>query len=243
MTESGDWTTNVRWGFSGMALTNHDSPPRFTTGTQNIGEKMKKSKPYVITLACVVSAFVATQRAGATQFIILRGTIGFSSAPDIPVGHVTQIDDVTTVTFDTTMLSVFVTQDYAGAAGQAVNFAPISWSGSGASAVIISSNAPEWSFTIGTKTYSFDLLHLTSASFQGGKHNFLALSGDGLASITGFGKTPAFFSLRGTGQGSAFIVLHASDTATVPDGESGLALFGSALIAVAGWRRALRGSP
>ena len=205
---------------------------------------MRKSKTYVIALACVVSAFVATQRAGATQFLIIRGTISFTSSPDIPVGHVTQIDDITTVTFDTTMLSVFVTKDYAGAAGQAVNFAPISWSGSGASAVLISSNTPEWSFTIDTKTYSFDLLHLTSASFHGGKHNSLGLSGDGLASITGFGKTPASFSLRGTGQGSAFIIFHASDTATsIPDGESGLALFGSALIALTGFRRALRGSP
>jgi len=198
---------------------------------------MKNIKILAI-LASITIALLATPQARATQ---ISGTIGFTSAPHLTGGHIAQSGGTTTVTFNNPMHVDFSTDDYTGTIGSAVNFNPISWTGTGASAVLTSSNSPEWSFTIGLTTYSFDLTHLTSASFGAGNPNAVALSGEGLAKITGFDDTFATFSLQGTGKGLTFTILQASNTAVpnVPDSGSALALLGLGLIAIEGMRRKL----
>src|SRR5438105_3957079 len=200
-------------------------------------ETMKKLNILTI-IASITLAIAATPQARATQ---INGTIGFNSALHLTGGHVGQSGGTTTVTFNNPMQVDFSTDDYTGTVGSAVDFNSISWTGSGASAVLTSSNSPEWSFNIGLTTYSFDLTHLTSASFGPGNPNALALSGEGVAKITGFEDTFATFSLQGTGKGLTFTILQASNTAVpnVPDSGSALALLGLGLIAIEGMRRKL----
>jgi hypothetical protein len=197
-------------------------------------EKLKITLSIVFTIA----ALAAVPPARATQ---ISGTIGFTSAPRLTGGHVGQSGGTTTVTFNNPMHVDFGTDDYTGTTGSAVNFNPISWTGTGASAVLTSSNSPEWSFTIGLTTYSFDLTHLSSASFGAGNPNALALSGEGLAKITGFDNTFATFSLQGTGKGLTFTILQASNTAvpSVPDNGSALVLLGLGLVAIEALRTKL----
>jgi hypothetical protein len=189
-------------------------------------------------IVSITLGVAATPQARATQ---ISGTIGFSSAPHLTGGHVGQSGGTTTVTFNNPMQVDFATDDYTGTVGSAVNFNPISWTGSGASAVLTSSNSPEWSFNIGLTTYSFDLTHLTSASFGPGNPNALALSGEGVAKITGFEDTFATFSLQGTGKGLTFTILQASNTAVpnVPDSGSALVLLGLGLVAIEALRTKL----
>jgi len=192
----------------------------------------------IVLVALTVVALVASPRARAAQ---ITGTIGFTSAPNLTGGHVTHGGGTTTVTFNNPMHVDFGTDDYSTTSGSAVDFNPISWTGSDTSAVLTSSNSPEWSFVIGAITYSFDLTHLISASFHAGHPNALSLSGEGLAKITGFENTFATFSLQGTGKGLTFTIIQASNTAvpSVPDGGSTLTLLGLGLVAAEALRRKL----
>jgi hypothetical protein len=198
---------------------------------------MKKLN-FIVFVAFTIVALVASPQARAAQ---ITGTIGFTSAPHLTGGHVAQGGGTTTVTFNNPLHVDFGTDDYFTTPGSAVNFNPISWTGSGGSAVLTSSNSPEWSFNIGLITYSFDLTQLTSASFGPGNPNALSLSGEGLAKITGFENTFATFSLQGTGKGLTFTIIQASNTAvpSVPDTGSALALLGLGLVVLEGLRRKL----
>jgi len=203
--------------------------------TKKVGN-MKRLKTAVAAVFTVL-AIVASPHARATP---INGTIGFTSAPSLTAGQVTQSGGITTVTFDNPIRVDFGTGNYMATVGSAVDFHPISWSGSGGSAVLTSSNNPEWSFTIGAITYSFDLPHLMSASFQPGSPTSLSLSGDGLVKITGFEDTFATFALQGTGERFTFTILQASNTAIpTPDDGSAVALLGFGLVMVEGLRRKL----
>lgn len=191
-----------------------------------------------IAAATVVGLGFAAPYAKATQ---ISGTIGFTSAPNSSGGSITQSGGNTTVTFNNPMHVNFGSDDYTGVVTvpeQTVNFAPITFNSSG---TLVSSNTPEWSFTIGATTYSFDLTNLVSASFTTGSPNMLALTGEGTAHITGFEDTFATFALQGTGKGFSFTILQASNTAVphVPEGGSAVALLGLGLVAVEGLRRKL----
>jgi hypothetical protein len=87
-------------------------------------EKLKITLSIVFTIA----ALAAVPPARATQ---ISGTIGFTSAPHLTGGHVGQSGGTTTVTFNNPMHVDFGTDDYTGTTGSAVNFNPISWTGTG----------------------------------------------------------------------------------------------------------------
>lgn len=185
----------------------------------------------------VLGLAIVAPHAKATQ---INGTIGFSSAPNSIGGHFSKSGGTTTVSFNNPMHVDFGNDDYAGTVGQAVNFATFSFTGSGTSATLTAPKTPEWTFTIGAKTYSFDFLNLESASVHSGTPNAIALMGDGMVQITGRQDTFATFALEGTGKRLTFDIIQSSNTAVpsnVPEGGSAWVLLGLGLIVVEGLRR------
>jgi hypothetical protein len=163
----------------------------------------------------------------------ISGTIDFTTAPNLAGGFVTGGGGTTTVHFNNPLHVDFATGDYSSTVGQPVNFNSIAWTGSGTSSMLTSSNSPEWAFTIGATTYSFDLLSLESTSFA---QAALDITGHGRAHITGFADTFGTFSFHGTGH--EFIVSMVV-AAAAPEGGSAIALLGVGLFAVEGLRRRL----
>lgn len=203
---------------------------------------MKISKSMLAVLATgVLSCGFLSQQAQAVQ---IDGTVGFTSAPNMSGGSASRMGGTTSIHFNNPMFVDFGTDNYSGTIGQPVKFTDFSFTGSGTSAALSSGAVvPEWTFTAGATTYSFDLLSLTSGTFTKGNPNALSLQGMGIAHITGFEDTNASFSLQGTGKGFTFTILQASTTATpssVPDGGSAVALLGFAMAAVEGLRRKIR---
>ena len=93
---------------------------------------------------------------------------------------------------------------------------------------------PQWTFTFGGVTYSFDLTVLTSAFSSGGS---ISESGTGIAHIDGQSAF-ATWSLDGTGRNFHFTA--SVHTTAIPDGGSAVALLGLALAGVEVLRRKLR---
>jgi hypothetical protein len=194
---------------------------------------MKTSK---ILLAITAATVLGLGAAQATQ---INGTVGFTSAANTTGGtFVPALGGGGTVNFNNPLHVDFGTDDYATVpVGTDVNFTSITFNSSG---TLTSTNVPEWTFTVGLTTYSFDLLSLSTASFHSGNPNALALMGEGTVHITGFDDTFATFALQGTGKGFTFTILQASNTAVpTPEGGSALALLGLGLVAVEGLRRKL----
>jgi protein with PEP-CTERM/exosortase system signal len=101
--------------------------------------------------------------------------------------------------------------------------------------------SPQWTFTIGTTTYSFNLEALTSAStiISHGLKS-IAETGTGTAFITGQGSSTAVWSLSGViGAGFTFNAQTAA-AGNTPDGGSAVALLGIALAGIEGVRRVIR---
>lgn len=96
--------------------------------------------------------------------------------------------------------------------------------------------SPFWTFTVGPVVYSFAITSVTSNSLFG---PFRLLSGSGIASISGgtYDPTQGTWTLSTNGSGST--TLGFSSSATVPDGGTTAALFGSALLALWVVRRRL----
>jgi len=204
---------------------------------------MKLSK---IALGAVVAGIVAgAALLPQAQAVGINGTISFTGGS----GSVSQGGGNTTVDF--LFGDLFTVNsglgDYSGAVGGTATFTDIIYSGTGPGAVLVSSNSPEWTFTIGGLTYSYNLTALTSAAFTDGPTSSLTINGTGVATITGgstnFQPTLASFSLQGTGNSVNFVIFQASDTAVgqvVPEGGSAIALLGLALAGVEGMRRKFR---
>jgi hypothetical protein len=195
---------------------------------------MKTSKILLAILAATVLGLGAVQ---ATQ---IDGTVGFTSAANASGGTFTPDGSGGgTVTFNNPLHVNFGTGDYATVpVGTDATFAPITFDSAGH--LVGGGNIPEWTFTVGSTLYSFDLLSLQSASFESGNPNALAMMGQGTVHITGFDDTFATFAVQGTGKGFTFTILQASNTAVpTPEGGSALALLGLGLIAVEGLRRKL----
>ena len=195
---------------------------------------MKTSK---IMLAIVAATALGLGAAQATQ---ITGTIGFTSAPNPSGGFIVNNGGGNfTLNFNNPLHVNFGTDDYSGVPVPTdVNFAAITFqNGVG----LTSPNVPEWTFTVGTTTYSFDLLSLMTATFVNGNVSGITLMGDGVAHITGFDDTKAIFALEATGTHLSFAILQPSNTAVpgVPDSGSALALLGIGLVAVEGLRRKL----
>jgi hypothetical protein len=164
------------------------------------------------------------------------GSIGFDGT-----GSGSTIAGTSTLTFGNPMTVGARIGDYAGVTQpQTVVFAPISWTGSGLTAVLTSVNSPEWTFTQAGTTYSFSLLSLQDATMSQGA---VSLSGSGISTISGVinrDATFATFSAQGTGNGFTFQIVQASNTSVgqaVPDGGSTVALLGLAIMGLAVVRR------
>ena len=173
--------------------------------------------------------------AQATQ---INGTIGFTSAANATGGSLVNNGGGSfTLNYSNPMTVNFGNGDYTGTVGATTNFASITFTNGGG---LTSPNVPEWTFAVGGKTYSFDLLKLSTATFQPGNISALTLMGDGVAHITGFEDTHANFALEATGHHLTFDILQPSNTAApAPDGGSTLALLGIGLVTVEALRRKL----
>ena len=109
--------------------------------------------------------------------------------------------------------------------------------GDGIAAMLTAPDMPAWTFTIGATTYSFDLLALTNGHVLPGS---MAISGTGIAHITGFDPTPATFALQGAGNNFNF-TLSSSTTATIPEGSTMVLLvLGLVLVGIVTFRPKLR---
>jgi hypothetical protein len=118
----------------------------------------------------------------------------------------------------------------------AATFNDFTFIGDGTAAMLTAPDMPAWTFTIGTTTYSFDLLALTNGHVLPGS---MAISGTGIAHITGFDPTPATFALQGAGTGFSF-TLSSSTTATIPEGSTTVLLvLGLVLVGIVTFRQKL----
>lgn len=101
---------------------------------------------------------------------------------------------------------------------------------------------PLWTFSIGATTYSFKLSALSVARPVVASTQFLNISGQGVASITGYDNTPATFAFSSTqnvGSSSvstSFTLSSTAITSTVPE-PGALSFLGVVLLGLVGWRR------
>ena len=181
---------------------------------------------------------VAAGFALSAQATFINGNIGFTSAPNPSGGFlVNNGGGKFTLNFNNPMHVDFGDGNYTGTVGSTTNFASIAFTNGGG---LTSTNVPQWSFSVGLTTYSFDLLSLSQANFHNGSTSSITLMGEGMAHITGFQDTTANFALEATGHHLTFDILQPSNTASpAPDGGSTVALLGIALVAVQALRRKL----
>jgi len=199
------------------------------------GKNMKITKHLITGLVGMIVAAGFALSAQATQ---INGTIGFTSAANPTGGSLVNNGGGSfTLNFSNPMTVNFGNNDYTGTVGATTNFASITFINGGG---LTTPNVPEWTFAVGGKTYSFDLLKLSTATFQPGNISALTLMGEGKAHITGLEDTTANFALEATGNRLVFSILQPSTTAApAPDGGSTLALLGIGLVAVQALRRKL----
>jgi len=167
----------------------------------------------------------------------ITGTVDFTGTAGI---NGTGPLDATTFSSFTGTTVRFGTGAYSGTAGTPASFQPLTF------------NPPTpldhaWSFTIGSITYSFDLVTLVK-DFQGQPLDGpglgdIRVSGTGIAHITGYEDTPGSFVLHASG-GLSDLEMAFGATAVglppgVPDSGSTLVLVGAALGGVASLRRRL----
>ena len=191
---------------------------------------------FVKLFACAVASLGI---AGPLQAGQVTGTLDFLAA-----GSVSTVGDTTTVSFFNPAGAIGLTGDYAGLWSTSVTLAPFSFTGSGTSAVLTGPVNPEWTFTIGGVTYSFDLTSLLSATAtpaSGWTPASFAVSGLGTANITGEDSSQASWTLSGTGRSLSFTFDVGTTTAVrgVPDGGTTAILLGAAFSVLALVRRKL----
>jgi len=115
-------------------------------------------------------------------------------------------------------------------------FSDFTFTGDGTAVMLDFPHMPEWTFTLGNTIYSFDLLALTSGHVTSGA---MAISGTGIAHITGFDATPATFALQGAGTNFNF-TLSSSTTATIPEGSTTVLLaLGLVVVGIVTFRQKL----
>ena len=122
---------------------------------------------------------------------------------------VSQDGDISTVTFTSPMTVFLTTGDYSSIPnGTSTSFAPVSWTGSGSSAVLASNNTPEWTIVLAGTTYQFSIVSLSSAIAIAAQ-NAVSVTGLGIATISGaINREPTYlnFSLQAK-DNEAFFVL------------------------------------
>jgi hypothetical protein len=179
-----------------------------------------------IILAILATAFVTAQAYAFTGTIAFDGSMTQSTKKGVTTNHFT---------------NPFVTQSgntgaYAGVpGGVSTTMTDFSFTGNNTPSPFLTAPVtPQWTFTFGGVTYSFDLNVLTSAFSTRGS---IAESGTGIAHIDGQTST-ATWSLDGTGHNFNFsATVH---TTATPDGGAAVALLGIALTGIEVLRRKLR---
>ena len=155
---------------------------------------------------CLAAVMLATATTQHAQEIPITGGAFF-----IGSGSGMQSGGISTLTFNNPMTFTFGSGDYSViTSGTPATFAPISWTGSGPSAMLTAPVTPEWTIIFGGSTYQFSLLAVSSATMTSTE---VSLSGTGVATISGAttrDPTPYQFSLEGTGSGFNY-------TITVPE--------------------------
>ena len=147
------------------------------------------------------------------------------------------INSVTTITFDPGWQVLVGDGAYAAVTpGTAAIFNSFSFTGTGTGAVLTGPVTPQWSFSFGGNTYTFDLLVLIDATTT---RRTMSLSGTGIAYINGGDATAASWALQGSGTNFTFKFSSSTTTAT-PDGGSAVALLGIALAGIEIVRRKIR---
>ena len=125
---------------------------------------------------------------------------------------------------------------YTGTVGSAAHFTNFSFTGTGLGAVLTGPVTPQWTFSSGGNTYTFDLLALTDGTITAGT---MSLSGTGIAYINGGDPSAAVWALQGSG-GKFTFKFSSSTTTAVPDGGSAVALLGIALAGIEVVRRKIK---
>ena len=190
-------------------------------------------KSVLATLAVgFISCALFSQQAHAFSF---GGSIEFGGAAKASRATKKGVT-TTTLTFTNPWHVIADDGDYASVpASTAVTFNTIKYTGTGTSATLTAPVIPQWTFTFGGKTYSFDLTALTNAVVSS---TAMSLAGTGTAHI-GSLSAPASWALQGTGTKFTF-KFSSSTTTAVPDGGSAVALLGIALAGIEGARRLIR---
>ena len=173
----------------------------------------KTTKTALVALAVAsLGCSVLCEKTHAAQIV---GDIGFSGSVT-PSGA--SLGPPVTLTFSNNWQTTIGNGDYAGvASGTPAIFSNFTFTGDGVSALLSGTVTPEWTFSFGGETYSFDLLTLTNAHTDSGA---MAFSGTGIVHGTGvtlFDDTPATFALQGAGADFNF-ALSGSTTSSVPEG-------------------------
>jgi hypothetical protein len=203
-------------------------------GNMVAGMKWFMSKTVLAVLATgLLSCGLFCQQAGANQ---INGSVLFSGAATVSGDSG---PGTTTISFANPSWTVVSGLGDYSTFGTPATFTVFSFTGTGAGATLSGPGIPQGTFTFGTLTYSFDLLALVSGTTTGGT---MAISGTGIAHITGFDDMPASWVLAGSGHDFTFDLSGSSTTppATTPDGGSAVSLLGIALIGLEALRRRLR---
>jgi hypothetical protein len=186
-----------------------------------------------IILAVLATAFVSAQAYAFTGTISFSGNLVQGTTKGVTTNHFIQ----TATNHWTT--NAGNTDAYAGVpAGITTTMTNFSFTGNngapGTQVLVGGPVTPQWTFTLGGVTYSFDLVELTSAFSTPGS---IAEAGVGTAHI-GTETSNATWSLDGTGTHFNFsATIH---TTATPDGGSAVALLGIALAGIEGVRRVIR---
>jgi len=149
-----------------------------------------------------------------THAVEITGDIGFtgSAAPSA-----SSLGPPVTITFSSNWQTLSGNGTYLGIPiATPATFTNFTFTGDGASALLTGPVTPEWTFSFGGETFSFDLLALTNGHTEPGSMTF---SGTGTVhgtGVTAFDDTPATFALQGSGADFNFI-LSSSTTSSVPE--------------------------
>ena len=196
-----------------------------------------KIKTLSLLSATLILGASLCQQAQATP---ITGSIAFSGTATAVMGP------PTVITPNNPWLVVAGTGDYAVPgivpALTMATFAPISYTGTGVGAVLTAAVSPLWTFAVGPTTFLFNLSTLTSATTILGPLSSVAMSGTGVATITGRTATVGTWALSGSGMGGALTFAFSTTTTSgqaVPEGGLTIAFLGSALVGLGLLRRRL----
>src|ERR1700688_275700 len=195
------------------------------------------SKTVLAVLATgLLSCGLLCQQAGANQ---INGSVLFSGAATVSGDSG---PGTTTISFANPSWTVVSGLGNYSTFGTPATFTSFSFTGTGTGATLSGPGIPQGTFTFGTLTYSFDLLALVNGITTSGT---MAISGTGIAHITGLDDTPISWTLAGSANDFTFD-LSGSNTpppgpgVPAPEGGSAVSLLGIALVGLEALRRRLR---